>query len=252
MANPGGRGHADEEIDLLATEFSELARAMQAELSVPATLDTICRLILAVVPHAEHAAITVVKSEAFRTIASTSALPPRIDLLQYRTGQGPCVDAIREREVFRTGDLGEELRWPDFAPRAVRAGVRSMLSMRLFLQEETLGALNLYAGVRDAFTEHDQALGAAFAAHAAVAMQAARDHEQLHNLRTALDNSRRIGAALGILMCRHNISETQAFKLMVEASQHTNRKLRQLADEVSTPANCPADAERPGRARRGK
>jgi hypothetical protein len=52
------------------------------------------------------------------------------------------------------------------------------------------------------------------------------------NLDVALQSSRNIGAAIGILMSLHKISQTQAFDLLCVASQRSNRKLRDLALEV--------------------
>lgn len=52
------------------------------------------------------------------------------------------------------------------------------------------------------------------------------------NLHVALASNRRIGQAMGILMADRQITEEQAFGLLRDASQHTNRKLRDIADEV--------------------
>jgi AmiR/NasT family two-component response regulator len=41
-----------------------------------------------------------------------------------------------------------------------------------------------------------------------------------------------IGQAKGILMERHRVTGDQAFKLLVRASQATNTKLRDIADEL--------------------
>ena len=226
--DPNAEHNGDElPIDLLAAEFSD-SRAMQAESSVAGTD---CKLIVEAVPHAQDAAITVVKAGHFSTIASTSDVPNQSTAFSTKPVRGHVwtrssstrcsAPEISARKA--AGRTSPAAPWPRWC---------SMLSMRLFLQQDTLGALNLYAGDRDAFSDHDRAIGTAFAAHAAIALQAAHDHEQLQNLRTALDSSRRIGAALGILMCRHNLTERQAFDLMVKANQHSNRKLRLVADDV--------------------
>ena len=62
------------------------------------------------------------------------------------------------------------------------------------------------------------------------------------NLEAALTTNRQIGAAIGILMHQHKITESQGFELLREISQHTNRKLRDVADElVFTGALPPED-----------
>jgi len=52
------------------------------------------------------------------------------------------------------------------------------------------------------------------------------------NLERALKHSRDIGAAIGILMARHKMTQEQAFAEMRRVSQDTNRKLYWLALDV--------------------
>lgn len=56
--------------------------------------------------------------------------------------------------------------------------------------------------------------------------------EQVKHLEAALVNARRIGAAVGILMTRMNLTDDQAFEVLNNASQRRNRKLHQLAEDV--------------------
>ncbi|MCW2528482.1 MAG: hypothetical protein JWM76_3342 [Pseudonocardiales bacterium] len=56
--------------------------------------------------------------------------------------------------------------------------------------------------------------------------------DKVANLEQALASNREIGVAMGILSARHNIRPQEAFELLRVASQHTNRKLRDLAAEV--------------------
>ena len=52
------------------------------------------------------------------------------------------------------------------------------------------------------------------------------------NLRQALVSSRRIGAAVGIVMCQRLLTEEAAFEMLRTISQNTNMKLRDIADRV--------------------
>ena len=219
--------------DELAGDFAALARTLHAEDSVQHTLEVMCKLAVHVIDGAEHAGITVIRGGRFETPAANDAIPPVVDRIQYETGQGPCVDAIRAHETLLLDDLSGGGRWPAFTARlAAETDVRSMLSYRLFVEADTLGALNLYSSRTGAFPEKDHPLGAIFAAHAAVAMQAALEQDHIANLEKALASNRRIGAAIGILMCRHSITEDEAFLRLRTASQHNNRKLREVADDV--------------------
>ncbi|MEP7193793.1 MAG: ATP-binding protein [Actinomycetota bacterium] len=52
------------------------------------------------------------------------------------------------------------------------------------------------------------------------------------NLEQALSSNRQIGAAVGILMASHKLASDRAFALLREASNKTNRRLRDVADQV--------------------
>jgi transcriptional regulator with GAF, ATPase, and Fis domain len=221
------------ETDVDAEDFAEVSRALQAQDDVPHTLDAICRLAVELVPGADHAGITHVRQGRFTTPAASSDVARIVDRAQYETGQGPCVATIREAEEIVTEDLRADRRWPEFSRLTVaRTKVRSMLAFRLFLQEDTLGALNFYAERPYGFDDADRSIGRVFATHAAVAWQAARDQELTEHLNTALTTSRRIGAAIGILMVTRQTTEEKAFELLRESSQRRQRKLREVADDV--------------------
>jgi hypothetical protein len=84
-------------------------------------------------------------SDIARTLQDEPDVESTLAAIQQRTRQGPGLDAIADHQVYRTGDLTREARWPDFWPEAARTGIRSLLSYRLFVTGTTLGALNLYA-----------------------------------------------------------------------------------------------------------
>ena len=56
--------------------------------------------------------------------------------------------------------------------------------------------------------------------------------EKVAHLEEALGTSRRIGAALGIIMVAHKVNETGAWRMLRAESQNANRKVRDLADDV--------------------
>ena len=176
--------------------------------SGPSTLTKIVHLAVEHLEGCDFAGISLVEGRRITSPASSNDLPGIVDSIQSEVGEGPCLDAIKEHEVFQTGDLAAEERWPTFAPGAhEETGVRSILSLRLFVEEDTMGALNLYSTSQDAFDETDVALASVFAAHAAVAMSAARREE---NLDRKADSRDLIGQAKGILMARSNLDDEQA------------------------------------------
>ncbi|MEN3362211.1 MAG: hypothetical protein V7637_6193 [Mycobacteriales bacterium] len=224
----------------LAVQFAGVARALHAEPTTERTLARICQLAVSIVDGCDHAGITVVRRGRPETVAASDDVPGTVDALQYQTRQGPCLNAISEHRTFRSHDLAAETRWPLFARRAAdRTGIRSMLAYRLFTDQDTLGALNLYAGVPKSFPDDVLPLGAVFAAHAAMAFAQARELEQIRHLEHAMASNRTIGTAIGILMVRRHLGSDEAFELLRSTSQLSNRKLRDLAEYVVRTGDLP-------------
>jgi len=214
----------------LAETFGAIARALAADNDVQVTLDKIVALAVETLDNCEFAGISLVEGRAFSSPASSNEVPKILDHIQSELGEGPCIDAIREHEVFQTGDLAAEDRWRLFSKRANgETGVKSILSIRLFIEHDTMGSLNLYSTHRDAFDDNDVALASVFAVHAAVAMAAARRNQNLLRMAESRDL---IGRAKGILMARQHVSNDQAFDLLRRASQRLNVKLNQIAEQI--------------------
>jgi transcriptional regulator with GAF, ATPase, and Fis domain len=216
----------------LAETFSEVARSLAHQGDVNATLLKIVTMAVQTLDACEHAGISFVEGRKITSPASSGVVPKIVDAIQSEVGEGPCLDAIREHAVFQTEDLSAESRWPRFSKRAYEeAGIRSILSMRLFVEEDTLGALNLYSTELDAFDEVDVALASVFAAHAAVAVSAAARAQNLERKAATRDL---IGRAKGILMAREHVTDEKAFEMLRRASQRLNVKLTTVAQQVAT------------------
>ena len=163
----------------LADAMADVARALQAEADPQDTLRRMVDLAVTTVTGCDYAAVSLFAPDRIYTPAASHELARQIDLIQYDTDQGPCLSAIRDQDMYVTGDLRTEDRWPAFATRATTAsGVRSMLSLRLFVEGDNLGALNMSSRRPDAFDEDSIAVGRQFVAHAAVALSAAIENER--------------------------------------------------------------------------
>ena len=57
-------------------------------------------------------------------------------------------------------------------------------------------------------------------------------HKKIENLEVALTSARRIATAVGIAMAELKLTDDQAFALLVDLSQRTHRKVRDVADEI--------------------
>ena len=214
----------------LAQQLAQVARELLGAGDVPQTLQRMVDLAVETIEGCDHAGLSLVVGGQIETPAQNDRIPEIVDGIQNATGQGPCTDAIREHEVFETGDLAAEDRWPRFSAQVVeRTGVHSALAMRLFTERDTMGALNLYAEATDAFDDDDRSVASIFAAHAAVALRAAQRQEQLID---AIETRDIIGQAKGIIMTRSGVGDQQAFEVLRDASNRMDTKLREVARRI--------------------
>ncbi|AEA24582.1 ANTAR domain protein [Pseudonocardia dioxanivorans CB1190] len=162
------------------------------------------------------------------TAVASDPLAERADRIQYEVGKGPCLHALTAGEPVRL-DLTatDDRRWPGFRSRMrAETAIRSVLSHPL--PDVVPASLNVYLATPP--PGDDAVAAAAVAAGLVLAAAAARDRAD--QLREALDSSRTIGAAIGILMVRDGVTRDAAFAALREASQLRNRKLRDLAAEI--------------------
>lgn len=178
--------------------------------------------------------LLVGKGGTHQTLAPTSDVMFKLDELQMTTGEGPCLQAALDEIVIRTDDFRNEPRFPNYAPKVVELGLLSALSLKLYTADRTAGALNLFGYEPRPWNSEAETIGMVLAAHAASAILASRESEQLQS---ALSTRDRIGQAKGIIMERFKIDDVRAFEMLRKLSQDTNTKLVDVAHRViDTPA----------------
>lgn len=215
----------------LAQEFGQIGGEIHGDGNNDAAL---AQLVQSAVKHIDGcawASITVLTGKQGRSIACTDEIADRADRLQYEYGEGPCLQAAVDNTDYLLFDVAAEKRWPSYTEALIeQTPVRSVLSMQL--PAEDAAALNLFGEEAGAFSEADLTMATVFAAHASTLVALYEAEDTKDNLRAALDSNRRIGAAIGVLMAMHKVTEDQAFDMLRTASQLLHRKLRDIAAEV--------------------
>lgn len=210
----------------LASLLGDLAVHMQGQTDVGETLAAIVEGAVALVPGTRWAGISLIEAGAVRAEVPTDPRVAELDEMQTALNEGPCLDALREHHTVLVDDLSSEKRWPRYARAARDRGMGSVLSFQLFVNQQNLGALNLYAAEAGVFGEDSVHIGLVLAQHASIALagSAAATHFD-----AALTTRDIIGQAKGIIMQRMNLTGLQAFNLLIKTSQRGNIKLIEIA-----------------------
>ncbi len=220
---------------LSAAALAEAVRHAAARKSSSESLAAVIEMATASGP-CDQASITMLgPKRSLKTVASSSDLILRADGLQYELDEGPCLDAVWVEGLFVIPDLVADGRWPRWAPQAAELGVASMLSLHLFT-DAALGSLNLYSLRPRDYDHSDIEAARVVAAHASVVVAYTRSEQ---NLWQAIDSRNLIGQAQGILMERFGLTPEKAFAVLRRYSQHHNRKLAVLAEELVSTGKLP-------------
>jgi GAF domain-containing protein len=227
-----GQPEEPEDVGLASWSILEqLGRALHVpEANLQATLDAIANTAVDSISPAKYAGVNLYENGIFEPQAVSGQPPLALDVIQQKTGTGPCIDSSRDQVTIRVDDMTTENRWPEYVEHALALGVASMLCVPLYVHDQQFGSVSLYATDRSAFSLSDEYVARLFATQAALALAEAHRADQM---RQALGNRDVIGQAKGILMERHRITPDQAFALLSERSQQANRKLVDVARRLS-------------------
>jgi GAF domain-containing protein len=213
--------------------FAELGRIKFSETDFATVLATVAGLAERTIPGAEDVSITLLGAGGAHTAAFTGERALTVDEWQYQQGHGPCLAAAAANITVTVPDMAGESRWPDWADRAIDAGVHSSLSIGLPLHESVSGAVNVYATKPHAFDEDAVILAQTFAGYATVAMANAHRYDGTATLgqrtQAAMDRRTVIEQAKGIIMAERRCTADEAFAVLAKISQYTHHPVGDVA-----------------------
>lgn len=195
-------------------------------------LRTVVDLALRSVGRCDRAGAILIHDGAPEVAGTSHPLAVELDRLQHELGEGPGRQACDSSSIVVAEDLATDPRWPSFAAHARRAGMVAAIAVPLLPEREFrawCGWLTLYSRQPGSFSPASIALAETLALYCSTTVNSG-----LHaaNLESALASRDLIGQAKGIIMVRRNVDDEQAFAILRRASQHTNRRLRDVAAAV--------------------
>ena len=231
----------DAEDEDVVTALRDLAALVSNVDRLEDMLTAVAEYATAAIPAAVGAGATLIEdlgtAPSVLAWGVTDPLVREIDHLQYEIcHEGPCLTAMQTQRAQVSGSLGSDHRWPRFGGRVARLRVHSALSLPLISRGSVVGALNLYAHDRDAFTEHALRLGERYAGPAAVSvgnlqlLHAA--HHRASHLQAALTSRAVIDQAIGIVRSRSGGSAQEAMDRLRQISASEGVKLAVIAERL--------------------
>ena len=233
-----------------ATAPDGLAQRLGTVTAIPADHDVIAgalRMVVALaratVGGADGVSVSLRRHGRLATVAASDQTISDMDVGQYATGQGPCVDASVQGRWFHVESLDTETRWPAFTPRAQALGINAILASPLLARDQPVGALNIYSRTSAAFTPTDQELASVFATEVSTILTDAgmdlADEQLVGRVNEALLTRRVIAQAQGVIMQRDGVDEDAAYTALRRTSLVSGMTMREEADHILTVASRP-------------
>jgi transcriptional regulator with GAF, ATPase, and Fis domain len=170
-------------------------------------------------------------------LAASHERTQMLELFQVQAEEGPCQDCFTKGVPVSVIDLAETHdRWPNFAPRALASGFRSVQAVPLRLRGTILGAMNLFLTEPGGISADSLTVIQAMADVATIGLLQQRELHRAHTVESQLQHAlhSRIGIeqAKGIISEQAHVTTDAAFDLMRRYSRDNNRKLAAVANEI--------------------
>jgi GAF domain-containing protein len=226
------------------TDLAGLQNALLRTDSVEQFLHELAVLAARTVGESDAMSCGMALRQRGRPVSATACSDPlasEADRVEYQSGDGPSLHAMRHARPVNIHDTANSDRWPRFCGQAASLGIRSCYAVPLIHDREPVGALVLYARRPGAFGPEQVARAEKFARHASgaltLSLRMASCADQNDQLRSSIVSRAVIDQALGVIMATERCPQDKAFALLRSVSQNTNVKIRDLAATIVTRAS---------------
>ena len=221
----------------VAEMFVEFADTLVEEFDLVEFLQTVTSRASELVGSAAAGLLLADPQGELQFMAASDERTEMLELFQVQSHEGPCQDCFREAMPVVNADLREATqRWPNFAPRAVAAGFRSVHAFPMRLRQDVIGALNLFGTDVGRMEPGDVRMVQALADVATIGLlheRAVRRGEVLtEQLQGALNSRVVIEQAKGAIAQMRSCSVDEAFTLLRDFCRRHNLRLSVVAQAV--------------------
>ncbi|SCL73142.1 Two-component response regulator, AmiR/NasT family, consists of REC and RNA-binding antiterminator (ANTAR) domains [Micromonospora peucetia] len=239
----------DPAVELLGVlEAAALLRELTAGLiavdDFDEALDALVRIARDAVTGVSWCGFTALRAGEPAGVAASDARLAGLDDLRHGP-DSPAMDAIRRREMILSDRLHRDERWPAWTPRARELGVYGVISAPVDVDDQVIGAINLYAGAADLLTPGHQLTAMLLAEHAGLLLAAVRDRARkaarAGELNPSVLGDGVIGQAIGVIMTQRGCPAEEALDVLRSAASSLDIPLREVADRLVSTVSRPRD-----------
>lgn len=186
---------------------------------------------------ASAAGIILTDDEDFEVIASTNERSRLVEILQLRSGSGPCVESVITGRAVAVADIDASgPKWPQFRAGALEQGFGSMFSVPMRLRATTIGSLNLFWDRTGGLPAEDGGTVQALADVATIGILQERAIRQgdvaRQQLQYALSSRVVIEQAKGVVAYTRTATMDEAFTLIRQYARSNGLPLADVAARI--------------------
>ncbi len=213
----------------IVAALKEITARISAASSPKTAVDELSKIIAGLLPPYVHCGVTLITQGEPALFAAADLSEEVLDETGHAGGDGPCLEAIRTRDIVLSQNLFAEPRWPTWVAAANRHSIASVLSYPFDVDPLNLGALNLYADRIDAFEREIPILAMLIADHASLLLRVRLRQlvqEELAPVHTTTQQ------AIGIVMAHRGCSPEQALRHLHETATHLGVEVPEVAQRL--------------------
>jgi GAF domain-containing protein len=214
----------------------ELSEVLLRERTLGVNLALIAQAATETVTGCDGASIALSVQGRPATAAITTRVALEVDMVQYDTGEGPCLTALGSPRSVRIDAIETSEDFPHFAVGARKLGVQSVLSVPAMRGEDIVGTLNLYSRTPGAFDETSETIARVLAAQIAIAISRSPEYSAARNVteqaQRDTDDNADISVATGILIATEDCTAEQAAGLLRHAANQDAQTVLQIAQRI--------------------
>ena len=209
----------------IAGLLHELSERLLSTDDVTQALDRLAVFAVGAVPGAVRCSVVSITEGEPLTLTASGGEGRAVDECQYRTGQGPGLEAARTRTMVTTQDLVTDPRWPALAGCAQEEGVQSVAAIPLDVQRESVGALSLFVRGADGIAPELLLTAMAIVNQAEILLGEL-------SRRAALTTGATVDRAIGVIIAQRGCGVREAYDVLQETAQRLGLDRQAVAERL--------------------